>query len=135
MSLVASAPVLLVHDEPAVRRVFELVFGQSGIAHVGLGTFQAGCRVLVGASRVAGVVADLHLPDGSGLELLELARERLGRQVPLALVTADTLLEDALLERLDTLGATSHVGILRLKDIDGLVRNLVVASSIRKVRG
>jgi CheY-like chemotaxis protein len=131
----SAPPLLLVHDEPAVRRIFERVLGPVGIPFVGLGTYEAGRRVLDGAPRVAAVVADLHLPDGSGVDLLELARERFGRSVSLAMVTADTMVEDALLQRVASAGAVSHVGILRLTDIESLIRNLVVTTSTRRVRG
>ena len=81
-----SGPVsfLVVEDEVAVRRT--LVRGLGSLGKVeGVGTC-ASARQALNAQEYDGMVVDVHLPDGSGLDLLEAARERWPR-ISLLVVT------------------------------------------------
>ena len=68
------ATILVVDDEPRLRRVLELVLTDAGYAVESAATAREGLDAL---SRTAVQLAlvDLMLPDGSGLELLERIRE------------------------------------------------------------
>lgn len=66
----ALARVLLLEDDPAVRRFIELALhGQPLLLQACASLAQA--RLLLAQVPVQLVLADLHLPDGSGLELLD----------------------------------------------------------------
>ena len=86
-SATAHRPViLLVEDEPAVRRALQLVLQGSGFSV----RSQASSAAALGdplALQAAAIVADYRLPDGDGLNLLRGLRQR-GFAGPAILITA-----------------------------------------------
>ncbi|WP_448507573.1 response regulator transcription factor [Immundisolibacter sp.] len=68
--------LLLVDDDPVFGRVLTTALGRRGF-HVTLADSVTQARGLLSDLRVSHAVLDLRLPDGSGLELLPLLRERL----------------------------------------------------------
>jgi response regulator RpfG family c-di-GMP phosphodiesterase len=61
--------VLIVDDEPAVRRMLGVMLSQAGVANESAANDQAALDVLPSGSFRA-VISDLHMPGTSGLELL-----------------------------------------------------------------
>lgn len=71
-----AAELLLVDDDPVFGRVLATALGRRGF-QVTLAASVAQARELLPQLRVSHAVLDLRLPDGSGLELVPLLRERL----------------------------------------------------------
>ena len=71
-----AAELLLVDDDPVFGRVLTTALGRRGF-QVTLAASVAQARELLPQLRVSHAVLDLRLPDGSGLELVPLLRERL----------------------------------------------------------
>src|SRR6266478_3700209 len=61
--------VLIVDDEPAVRKMLGVMLSQAGIANESAGNAQAALDVLP-SRRFSAVISDLRMPGLSGLELL-----------------------------------------------------------------
>jgi two-component system response regulator PilR (NtrC family) len=79
----ASPPqVLVVDDEPDLRTLYELTLLREGYRVEAAGTL-ADARELLGGRRFDAVITDMRLPDGQGLELLQLlgAQQRAERCV------------------------------------------------------
>ena len=71
---VSRTRVLIVDDEPAICRVLERYFGRLG--HEVHTTSSAGAAVvLLRRLHFSVMISDVGLPDGSGLDLVRLARE------------------------------------------------------------
>lgn len=91
------ASLVLVEDDDLMRHVMELALRAAGHE---VEAFEAVAPALGrllgrdGAPTVELVVTDLHLPDGDGLTLLELARRARG-ELPGVLVTGGAADEDA----------------------------------------
>lgn len=68
--------LLLVDDDPVFGRVLATALGRRGF-HVTLATSVAEGRALLPDLHASHAVLDLRLPDGSGLELVPLLRQRL----------------------------------------------------------
>jgi len=120
----AQQPVLIVHDEPNVRRLLVQVLAQRGVTHTSADSL-ATARFAMAEGGLRALITDLHLSDGSGLELLEAARGRFGPALPMALVTADYLADGRVLDRAAALGALVHIGILRTADLTALAARLL----------
>lgn len=69
----AKPTVLLVEDEPAVRRSIQLILQGSGFSVRSYGTVTASVAD-PDLARVDGMIADYRLPDGDGLALLPALR-------------------------------------------------------------
>lgn len=75
-SATAGPALLLVDDDPVFGRVLATALGRRGF-QVTLAASVAQARDLLPQLRASHAVLDLRLPDGSGLELVPLLRERL----------------------------------------------------------
>jgi CheY-like chemotaxis protein/anti-sigma regulatory factor (Ser/Thr protein kinase) len=62
--------VLVVEDDPAVARVLSIMLGRAG-HQVGIVGSLEQARDSLARARPAAILLDMHLPDGSGLELLD----------------------------------------------------------------
>jgi two-component system, NtrC family, response regulator AtoC len=114
-----SEPTLLVvDDEPNIRRVLELSLGDEGYRVLTAATAAEASRLLA-AERVDLVLTDLQLPDRSGLELL--ADIRASRaDLPVILITAYGTVESAV--RAIRAGAFDYVmKPFRVEEIEALV--------------
>ncbi len=78
--------MLIVEDDAGLRPALEESFGRRGFRVVGVGTIGEGQRVLR-ERNVTLALVDLHLPDGSGLEVLSVARD-LDPEISVILMTA-----------------------------------------------
>src|SRR5262249_24452543 len=88
--------ILVVDDEPGLRDMLSILFRREGYDVTAAPGFATGREALLNAPSPYGVVlTDIMMPDGSGLDLLSLARERSsGTQV--IVMTAHSTLETAI---------------------------------------
>jgi two-component system response regulator AtoC len=101
----ASPTLLVVDDEPKIRRILELSL--SDLGYRVLGAANAGeAEQLLAAEPIDLVLADLQLPDRSGIELLERIRAA-HADLPVILITAYGSVESAV--RAIKLGAFDYV--------------------------
>jgi CheY-like chemotaxis protein len=78
--------VLVVDDEPAVRRLFIRILSGAGWVVTTVSCAKAALDVLSPDADFAVLVTDVDMPGGSGLELARVVRER-GICLPIVLVT------------------------------------------------
>jgi DNA-binding response OmpR family regulator len=105
---VAPSPphLLLVDDEPHIGLVLRPVLEAQGYA-VSLARTLAQARAVLAdpAAGITGLLLDLHLPDGSGLDfLLELRAHPASARLPVMVLTAEG--EDRVLDDIERAGAT-----------------------------
>lgn len=74
MSSTASASILVVDDEPDLRTLYELTLLREGYRVEAAATVHE-ARVLLAEKRFDVVISDMRLPDGLGLDLLELIKQ------------------------------------------------------------
>ena len=88
--------VLVVDDEPGLRDMLSILFRRDGFDVTVAPGFQAGREAIVSAPSPYGMVlTDLLMPDGSGLDVLTVARQR-STQTEVIVMTAHSTLETAL---------------------------------------
>jgi len=69
--------ILIVDDEQGLRDMLAILFRRDGLEVQSAASFRAGCEALTGAPvPYELMLTDIMMPDGSGLDLLSLARER-----------------------------------------------------------
>ena len=86
-----AAHIVAVEDDPASRRLLDVVLGKvPDCTHATAGTL-AEARTLIATAGADAVLLDVHLPDGNGLDLLRELRARPDTaQLPVVVLTADT---------------------------------------------
>ena len=88
--------VLVVDDEPGLRDMLTILFRREGFDVTAAPGFQAGREAINGAPVPYGMVlTDLLMPDGSGLDILTVARQR-SAQTEVIVMTAHGALETAI---------------------------------------
>ncbi|NDV52437.1 MULTISPECIES: response regulator transcription factor [unclassified Salipiger] len=98
--------ILIVEDDPVLSEGLSVGLGLSGFTADAVATL-GDARAALADSDFAGLVLDLMLPDGSGLELLSEIR-RGGSELPVLLLTARDQVRDRI-EGLDA-GADDYLG-------------------------
>src|ERR1700722_13537574 len=97
MSAAAKGRILVVDDEPGLRNMLEILFRREGYEVTLAPGFKMGRDAVRNASQPYGVVlSDLVMPDGSGLDLLTVSKER-NPQSEVIIMTAPSTLETAIL--------------------------------------
>jgi two-component system response regulator len=109
--------ILLVEDDPAAQRLFEEAMAESQIASFRLATTGREALSLLTESDAGGgdhglpdmIVLDLHLPDMSGLDLLETLKssETPLRRIPVLLLSTSTKQEHV--DRAYDLGVNAYL--------------------------
>ena len=124
-----SATVLVVDDEPRMRRVLELMLEGFGHRVLGAGDVES-AMALLAREQVDLVFTDLQLPGLSGLELLRRARER-QPELPIVMITAFATVETAV--RAIKLGAYDYlVKPFRIEEIEALVTHALTLRDARR---
>ena len=100
-----AAKILVVDDEPPIRRLLRTGLGTQGYEVLEAGTAQQGLA-RVGEDKPDLVVLDLGLPDRNGLDLLRQLREE-GHDVPIVILSSRTD-EAGIVEALE-LGADDYL--------------------------
>ena len=116
---------LIVDDDAAVGRTLTRMLELDGhrVTAVQSGESALKCAV---ADRPDALLVDIRMPTMSGIDFLRHVRQdtRL-RDIPVALLTGDYFLDDALLTEIHALGATVRYKPLWLEDISALAKTLV----------
>ena len=84
--------LLIVEDDPVLADGLSVALGLSGFTADAVGTL-ADARAALAAGGFAGIVLDIMLPDGSGLDLLAELRQA-GSRLPVLLLTARDRVRD-----------------------------------------
>lgn len=83
--------VLVVEDDPSIRRMLRKYLERLGLHVIEAGTGQSALALLDGGTRPALVCLDLMLPEASGYEICERMRAMPGfKDVPVLVVSART---------------------------------------------
>ncbi len=99
MTSIVPPPVklLVVEDEPSLRQMLEIMFRREGYTVVTAPGYRAACEAILGQPQPFPVVlTDLSMPDGSGLDLVSVARGR-SAATEVVLLTAHSTVENAIL--------------------------------------
>jgi two-component system phosphate regulon response regulator PhoB len=99
--------ILVVDDEPHIGLLLRLQLESRGYElRLARSLFEARAALLDDAERPDGVLLDLHLPDGSGVELLRELRARPATaDLPIIILTAEG--EERVLQEARSLGAAT----------------------------
>ena len=127
-SLPAESPtrtILIVDDDRSVTDTFARMLKLEGFEVATALNAEAGLE-LADTARPDGIILDMRMPITNGLQFLRQVRQRPHLvDIPVAIVTGDYFLPDALQEELTGLGATLRFKPLWLEDLITLAKNLV----------
>jgi DNA-binding response OmpR family regulator len=123
----ATRTILIVDDDPSVTETFERMLRLEGYHVVTALSAEAGLAQAEAAHPHA-IILDLRMPLVDGLQFLRMLRSKdeLSR-MPVAIVTGDYFLDDAVSRELRGLGAEVRFKPLWLEDLLALARNLLKA--------
>jgi len=121
----ALATILIVDDDEGVTQTFARMLRLEGYeVHTAMDA-ETGLRA-ADQNRPDAIILDLRMPLVDGLVFLRRLREQeRHRGIPVAIVTGDYFLEDAVSTELRELGAELKFKPLWLEDLVGLARTLV----------
>lgn len=121
--------ILMLDDVPGVVLAFGAVMRRMSVPYCAAATV-AEAKTLLPQYSWSAFVLDLELPDGSGVEVLELARSHpQWRQTPAVVITAGILIDELVVQRIYVAGATLHCGAFTSADIEQILRHLLKADS------
>src|SRR5688572_33285146 len=121
----ATRTILIVDDDPSVTETFERMLRLEGYHVVTALSAEAGLNQAL-RSRPHAVILDLRMPLVDGLQFLRTLRSKDElSKMPVAIVTGDYFLDDAVSRELRSLGAEVRFKPLWLEDLLALARNLL----------
>jgi len=119
--------ILIVNDFPAVSVAFGRALTAVGVTYEAVETLPAAIAV-IGRDDWTGFVLDIFLPGGTGVDILEaIRRQPIHAHTPVALITADILLDDDLMRRIAAGHATVHMGVFDRPTIEAIGLDLRLA--------
>lgn len=121
----APATVLVIDDNPSTRDTFQYMLIAEGYAARTAPTVEAG---LASASREApsAILLDLHMPVTGGLECLRVLRATTPlASIPVALLTGDYFIDDAIANELSAMGVPVYFKPLWDEDLRRIVEQLL----------
>ena len=125
MSDPETATILIVDDDQGVTRTFARMLQLEGYKVRTAGSAETALREAE-QSRPDAIIVDLRMPLIDGLTFLRRLRgDSDQRTTPVAIVTGDYFLDDAVSTELHELGAELRFKPLWLEDLVGLARNLL----------
>jgi DNA-binding response OmpR family regulator len=128
MSARTTATILIVDDDEGVTQTFARMLRLEGFRVRTAGNAEIGLREAE-ESHPDAIILDLRMPLVDGLGFLRRLREsEHEKATPVAIVTGDYFLEDAVSAELRELGAELRFKPLWLEDLVGLARNLLKVS-------
>jgi len=83
-----SATVLILEDSAAAALSARLAVGEMGANVIIVSCYEEAEAFLANGPRVDLLIVDLMLPDGDGVEFIELARRRYGQTIPVIITSA-----------------------------------------------
>ena len=124
-SAIATRTILIVDDDPSVTETFARMLRLEGYQVVTALSADTGLREAERA-RPDAVILDLRMPLVDGLQFLRMLRANTSlSNMPVAIVTGDYFLDDAVSRELHDLGAELRFKPLWLEDLLALARNLL----------
>jgi two-component system response regulator PrrA len=128
----ATGTILIVDDDEGVTTTFARMLRLEGYhVHTAL-TAETGLREAE-ASRPDAIILDLRMPLVDGLGFLRQLRSQAEhRDTPVAIVTGDYFLDDAISNELRELGAELRFKPMWLEDLVGLARTLLQVNTDRR---
>ena len=119
--------VLVVDDDEGVALTFSRMLRLNGY-HVDTATSPEAGLLLAAARLPDAIILDLRMPLVDGLQFLRMLRSKENlTKMPVAIVTGDYFLDDAVSRELRGLGAEVRFKPLWLEDLLALARNLLKA--------
>jgi DNA-binding response OmpR family regulator len=117
--------ILIVEDDPGSAEAFVPILGSHGYdVRVAVDAEAGFCEIE--RRRPTVMLVDLHLPIIDGVEFLRLLRRNADHaDLPVAMMTADYLVDDRVTDELKTLDAPLYFKPLWEEDLVGLVERLV----------
>ncbi|HEY3399038.1 MAG TPA: sigma-54 dependent transcriptional regulator [Geothrix sp.] len=125
MSLASTQRILLVEDEPGLREVLTLALEGAGFRCEAVAGIEEGQRALREAA-FDGVLSDLKLKDGSGIELLTWMKEQ-GLETPVVIMTAYATTETTV-QALNQGAVDFITKPFRHEDLIGTLKGLLAAA-------
>ena len=120
-----TAKILIVDDDEGVTQTFARMLRLEGYQVRTAVTAETGLREAQ-ANQPDAIILDLRMPLVDGLGFLRALRSHVNQQkTPVAIVTGDYFLDDAVSAELRELGAELRFKPLWLEDLVGLARNLL----------
>lgn len=117
--------ILIVDDEPGVCVAFRNVLTASLIPSHSAESLAAARRAM-SRHTWTGFILDIFLPDGTGVDFLaELRAQPEHRHTPVAVITADILLEEDMHEQIRRFGARLYPGAFNRADVERICADLV----------
>ena len=121
--------ILIVDDVPGVTLAFGRVLNHVGVPYESADSLATG-RAAVERDGWTGFILDIFLPDGTGVDLLEFIRQQPQyHRTPAAIITADILLEDSLVARIEAGCASLNCGVFNRAAIETICLGLLLARS------
>ena len=121
----AHARVLIIDDDQNTRETYRHMLRADGYAVRAAPTVEAGLAEAA-IEQPAAVLLDLHMPLAGGLDCLRRLRaEPRWANIPVAIVTGDYFLPDAIQTELRSLGASIRFKPMWLEDLVALAKTLV----------
>ena len=125
MKIPSNPRLLIVDDDDATIKTFARILTLEGFDVRTAATAESGLREIETGHPDA-VILDLRMPYINGLGLLYRMRAcEPGRQMPVAIVTGDQCLDDAVISELRGLGAEIRFKPLWIEDLVDVARSLV----------
>lgn len=119
--------ILIVNDLPAAAYPFARVLTLAGLPYHIVETF-AEARACLRRPDWTGFILDIFMPGGTGVDLLELIRlQPIYRLTPAAVITADIMLDNALLIRIQEARASLHMGVFDRPTVENICLDLLLA--------
>jgi two-component system response regulator MprA len=117
--------ILIVDDDEGATHIFSRLLKLEGYEVQTAGNAEMGLFE-VELNRPDAIILDLHMPLVDGLEFLRRLRSLAEhRAMPVAIVTGDFFIDDAIASELKALGAQVTYKPLSLDELLGLTRNLL----------
>jgi DNA-binding response OmpR family regulator len=118
-------PILIVEDDRGVSDTFALMLRMAGFDVLTAADASAGLRAMADANPSA-VLVDLRMPVVDGVAFVQRIREmEPGRHTPIAVITGDYLVDEALKARLTALGAELYFKPLWLEELLRIIEKLL----------
>jgi DNA-binding response OmpR family regulator len=123
----ATRTILIVDDDRSVADTFARMLKLEGYGVATALSAEVGLQ-LAESVRPNAIILDMRMPITNGLQFLRLIRSKAHlMEVPVAIVTGDYFLDDAVSRELRGLGAEVRFKPLWLEDLLALARNLLKA--------